>query len=76
MSRQLDAEIAEKVMGSKTVRSCTTGQVNEWVPKYSTSPDAAMKVVEKMRELGWNQFQCVQMPYGGWEATFWYPGRD
>lgn len=40
-----------------------------WSPSRDWS--AVQMVVEKMREKGWDQFQCIQHRYGGWGATFW-----
>ena len=49
--RELDAEIAEKVMGQKMV---TDAGNRVGFPHYSTSIADAWRVVERMRERGWH----------------------
>lgn len=49
-ARELDAEVAEKVMGGKTGRFITgdEGEVYEGLPRYSTDMADAWKVVEAL----------------------------
>jgi len=77
MSRELDREVAEKVMGL-TIDPLVE---SEWtycfwsdgkrLPLYSSDISAAFQVVEKMIEKGLS-FECNATPY---EALFWIPGR-
>lgn len=80
MSRELDAKVAEKVMGwwaimlpadDRMVASGIPpkeGHEREGVPHYSTSIEAAWEVVEKMHQEWW--FTLVQGP-DGWLADFY-----
>lgn len=83
MPTDIDARIAEEVMGRKTVYAIgelvfddSPSPVGERVPAYSTDMNAAMEVVEKMRERGfdfglqvdvtwWAIFTSEEINYGG-----------
>lgn len=78
--RELDAEIAEKVMGlivSKNRKYCSSqankngglaGIILESVPDYSTSIADAFSVVEKMKADGWRF--CLGVVAEGSAAVF------
>jgi hypothetical protein len=86
--RELDAAIAERVMGFEEVESY--GQVvryhnkerdleygGRWssvVPNYSTEMDAAMQVVEKMREKGF-RWEASSPRGTGWQICC-FPADD
>jgi hypothetical protein len=69
-SRELDALVAEKVMGWTEVSSRGMGIRHDWpkpiqdvIPSYSANMNAAWKVVEKMAKLGYwcqirNEFEA------------------
>lgn len=78
MSRELDAEIAEKVMQLSLMRWTNHPehepvliQDGAKIPQYSTNISDAWLVVEKMRERGW---EC-RMEYRHfnefWDVFFW-----
>lgn len=62
--RDLDAFIAEKVMGEKN-----DGTLHLWVPRYSLSMDAAWEVVEKLTVTTKQWLRLEQHPTGC-TATF------
>jgi hypothetical protein len=75
MTRELDREVAERVMGMNL--GSTPSQRDEsmeFVPDYSTSVDRAFLVVEKMRERGFKAFKLYQhpepLPHTDWLAAF------
>ena len=77
--RQLDAEVAERVMGFQPCRCSFVHAVispppprcascgRPLSPPYSSDISAAFQVVERMRELGWEY--CSQ--YGAWTDSKW-----
>ena len=76
MSRELDREVAEKVMGWRIPETWLysemghDGEVLREVPLYSSSIEAAWLVMEKMREKGWS-FGCSCIPTDDtWIANF------
>ncbi len=66
-TRELDAQVAEKVMGwrkEQTYMAGEHGSIYRWyapsgqehigpLPAYSTDGNAMVAVIERMRELGW-----------------------
>ena len=60
MSREIDALVAEKVMGITLIGKDMAAYLNEEtqfmmpIPFYSTDIAAAWEVVEKVNDLGWN----------------------
>lgn len=85
MSRELDRDVAEKVVGWR-YREDDGGFFapgDEWfvdqdglrvecvdLPTYSTSISAAWEVVEKMREIGFTYVQIEACFDGGWRVAF------
>lgn len=74
--RELDALVAEKVMGY--IQVAQTRDIEKYhvkiadgkIPAYSTSGDWMLEVVEKMREKGWDRQSFDQWPHGDWRAQF------
>jgi len=73
----IDKEIAEKVMGlseqkyDNIVAALESGFFRQqWPP--SKNINVAMKVVERMREIGWPEFSLDRDEHG-WEASFSNP---
>lgn len=71
--RELDALVAEKVIGKKHNQPGTMGgDLDELygmaAPHYSTDIAAAWEVVEKMRELGWGSSIMSYLPEPELEA--------
>lgn len=86
-NREIDKQIAEKIMGWKDLTLCEGGddypadiygtdpEGTERIilyKNYSTRPDHAFEVVEKMKELGWylNGLHALEGHDVGWEAVF------
>lgn len=75
--RELDALIAEKVLGYKRLEDAPDGS-ERWrypnegkysgIPSFSTSIEAAWEVVEKLRERGF-AFHFTQLAEDGWGAN-------
>jgi hypothetical protein len=73
----IDKEIAEKVMGwsekeySNIVAVLDSGFCRQkWSP--STNMNTAMKIVERLYEIGWTEFS-LDRDNIGWEASFSNP---
>jgi hypothetical protein len=73
--RELDALVAEKVMGWKVRPDRypvdATGQSQFRVPEYSTDIAAAWRVVEQMRQVGW--FVQIHDHTTSWEVALGRP---
>ncbi len=77
MTREIDVRVAREVMGFvdhdndgafPTMKTPDNKIVVP--PSYSTDMNAAMEVVEKMREDGWCWFKVFAMPKAVWTASF------
>ncbi len=82
--RELDALVAEKVMGWSDVGEITIGMTvyvaghrpegeQTVVPSYSTDIAAAWTVVERMRELGWRMLLENWVSSDDAYAAFFHP---
>lgn len=75
-SRELDALVAEKVMGWTprgphpifASRVFATGHSDTFAPYFSSDVLAAWQVVQKMRELGW--WMRLQSPFESDDSTW------
>jgi peptide subunit release factor RF-3 len=77
--RELDALIAEKVMGIKEtlvyeLYDKSTGEkviTFDSIPHYSTDIAAALEVVEKLKSLGWNMAITNNQGWAIWISQDW-----